>query len=118
MSQPIRGYEPGPEEHGSSAKRYRVYVDKEPLAAFGEEWVACQYMDEQAAAAQDDANRLGEHYLFTVIDEDSYGSSAVVACAAVHPSRATFERTDRPRVADSSSLSVRAQLASLKKERA
>lgn len=127
MSQPIQGYEPAPEGTASS-KRYRVYVDKEFLAAFEEEWTACQYMDEQAIAAQADADALQEHFLYSVIDEDSYASQAVVATHAVHPTkteaaefvRQVFDRgaiAPRPRLDVEGDLSVRKQLSDASKRR-
>lgn len=115
MSQPIQGYEPGPEEQGAS-KRFRVYVDKEFLEAFAEEWVACQYMDEQALAAQADATKLEEYFLYSVIED----GERVVATHAVHPERQRFDRqavAPRPRVSDTSDLSVRAQLSAASKAR-
>ena len=76
-------------------------------------------MDEQAEAAQLDADRLGESFLYTVIDEDSFGSAAVVASHGVTPKRQVFDRasSDTPRTKLEGDLSVRAQLAGLKKGR-
>lgn len=101
----------------NSTKRYRVYVDKEFLHAFDDEYTALQYMDEQALAAQADADKLEEHFLFSVIDD-----GVVIASHPIHPAetkavefvRKVFDRgtiAPRPRLElGNSDLSLRAQL--------
>ena len=81
------------------AKRYAVECDcngnTDVIFESNEEWEALQYMDEDAARAQECANHYGETYIYQAIDRDSFGKDAILGTVWVRPERNKFERSNR-----------------------